>query len=56
MLSSSLKRGVDAFAFPPMDTITHNVGNYVELFRLLPFFRFFLNSSYVHSLHLKSGC
>ncbi|NLL48148.1 MAG: carbohydrate ABC transporter permease [Firmicutes bacterium] len=51
MLSSSLKRGVDVFAFPPQWIPSPIMwGNYVELFRLLPFFRFFLNSSYVSIL------
>lgn len=48
MVSSSLKRGIDVFVFPPRWIPSPVMwSNYVELFRVLPFMRFFWNSSYV---------
>ncbi|NMB26283.1 MAG: carbohydrate ABC transporter permease [Firmicutes bacterium] len=51
MISTSLKTAVDVFMFPPKwipDPIMWV--NYKELFRVLPFFRFFKNSAYISFL------
>lgn len=51
MVSSSLKRGIDVFVFPPKWIPSPIMwSNYVELFRVLPFLRFFGNSTYVSLL------
>lgn len=48
MVSSSLKRGIDVFVFPPKWIPSPVMwSNYSELFRALPFGRFFWNSTYV---------
>ncbi len=48
MVSSSLKRGIDVFVFPPKWIPSPIMwSNYSELFKVLPFGRFFWNSSYV---------
>ncbi len=51
MLSTSLKTAVDVFMFPPKWIPDPPMWiNYRELFRVLPFFRFFRNSAYISVL------